>query len=204
MLALTSDIPTPLHRWPAALKFALMSGAIVTLFMLKSPIYLGLAAILTACIYLSISLYFARTGLRMMRPLRFLLGFILVWHIATGEAVTGVSIVLRLATAVALANLVTLTTRLDDMIDLVYRIASPIKFLGLSPKPLALAIALVVRFVPVLLARANQMQVAFRARSTKRPTFYIVMPLIMSVLDDADHVALALRAKGGLDGSYKP
>ncbi|OUD08288.1 hypothetical protein BVC71_14035 [Marivivens niveibacter] len=204
MLALTSDIPTPLHKWSAGLKLALMSGAIVTLFWLKSPIYLALAAVLTSGLYLSFSVYFARIGLSMMRPLRFLLAFILIWHVVTGDAQTGIAIVLRLSTAVALANLVTLTTRLDDLIDVTYRMMSPLSFLGVSPKPLALAIALVVRFVPVLLTRANQMQLAFKARSTKFPTFYIILPLIMSVLDDADHVATALRAKGGLDGAYKP
>ena len=204
MLALTSDIHTPLHDWRAGVKLGLLSIAIVTLFLLKSPILLAGAAGLTALLYRSLGAKFAAQGLRMLKPLRFFLGFILLWQVILGDAATGFAIVLRLATAVSLANLVTLSTRLDDLIDLVIWLASPARFIGLSPKPLALSIALVVRFVPVLLERANHMADAFRARSTKRPTFYIILPLIVSVLEDADHVALALRARGGLDGAFNP
>lgn len=204
MLTLTSEIRTPLHDWRAGNKLSLLSIAIVTLFLLNSPILLAGAAGLTALLYLAFGTKFAAHGLRMLKPLRFFLGFILLWQVVLGDPVTGFAIVLRLATAVSLANLVTLSTRLDDLIDLVIWLASPARFVGVSPKPLALSIALVVRFVPVLLERANHMSDAFRARSTKRPTFYIILPLIISVLEDADHVALALRARGGLDGAFKP
>ena len=36
------------------------------------------------------------------------------------------------------------------------------------------------------------------ARSTKRSFWRISVPLAISVLDDADHVSEALRAKGGI------
>ncbi len=204
MLALTSDIRTPLHRWPAWLKLVLMSAAIVTLFLLDSVVFLGTATALTVLLYTAFGKKFAVLGLRMLKPLRTFLIFILLWQIIIGAPVVGVAIVLRLATAVALANLVTLTTRLDDMIDVVFRLTRPLARLGLSPVALSLAIAMVIRFVPVLLDRANRMSDAFRARSMKRPTFRIVLPLLISVLDDAEHVATALRARGGLDGAYQP
>ena len=151
MLTLTSEIRTPLHDWRAGNKLSLLSIAIVTLFLLNSPILLAGAAGLTALLYLAFGTKFAARGLRMLKPLRFFLGFILLWQVVLGDPVTGFAIVLRLATAVSLANLVTLSTRLDDLIDLVIWLASPARFVGVSPKPLALSIALVVRFVPVLL-----------------------------------------------------
>jgi biotin transport system permease protein len=105
---------------------------------------------------------------------------------------------LRLVTAVALANLVTLTTRLDAMMAVVERAARPLERFGLSPRVLAVAIALVIRFTPVLLLRAGQLMEAWRARSPRRPGWRVVVPVTLAALDDAEHVAEALRARGGL------
>mgnify|MGYP001162061406 CR=1 FL=1 len=204
MLALTSDIKTPLHAIRPSIKLAAMSIAVGIVFALSSVPHLAIAVAITALIYLSMGLKFAREGLRMLRPLRSFLVLVLVIQTLIGDPMSGVIVCLRLSAAVAIANLVTLTTRLEAMIDLVMRLAAPLRFVGLSPRALALAMAMVLRFVPVFLSRANTMQDAFRARSIRRPTFYIVMPLIISVLEDADQIALALRARGGLDGGYEP
>ena len=65
------------------------------------------------------------------------------------------------------------------------------------PNALALAIALVVRFIPALTQRLSDISDAFRARSPKRPGWRILVPAVLSALDDADRVADALRARGG-------
>jgi biotin transport system permease protein len=99
--------------------------------------------------------------------------------------------------AVAFANFVTMTTRLSDMMRVIERLLRPLSRLGLSARQLALAVALVIRFVPVMLARAGQIRESWRARSPRRPGWRILVPIILSALDDADHVAQALRARGG-------
>ncbi len=140
---------------------------------------------------------FARHGLAMLRPLWPFLALLAVWHLWTGDWRAGAVIGLRLLAAVAAANLVTMTTRLDDMLSVVERALAPLGRLGLPVRRVALALALAIRFVPVLLDRARALGEAWRARSARRPGWRLVVPLALGALDDAERVAEALRARGG-------
>ncbi len=197
MLTLTSPVDTPLHRLPAAAKLAALSLFTLALFALRDPAPLAVAAVLVAALHIALGAGFARHALRLLYPLWPFLLVVALWHLWTGAAAGGASILLRLVTAVATANLVTMTTRLSDMIATLERLAAPLRHLGLSPRTLALAIALVIRFIPVLSARISQITEAFRARSPRRPGHRLLVPAALAALDDADHVADALRARGG-------
>jgi biotin transport system permease protein len=83
------------------------------------------------------------------------------------------------------------------MISVIEGLARPFRPI-LPPKTLALAIALTIRFVPTLLTRAEQIRQSWRARSPRRPGWRTLLPTTLAALDDADHVAEALRARGGL------
>jgi biotin transport system permease protein len=109
-----------------------------------------------------------------------------------------VAIVLRMLTAVALANFVTMTTRLSDMIAVLEWLLRPLARL-IPPARLALAIALTIRFIPVMLLRAEALALAWRARSPRPARWRILPALTLSALDDAARVAEALRARGGVD-----
>jgi biotin transport system permease protein len=122
---------------------------------------------------------------------------ILLWHLALRDLSGGAAIVLRLIAAVAAANLVTMTTRLSDMMAVIGRLGAPLARIGLPPQRLALAAGLVIRFVPVLGARAAAIRSAWSARSPRRAGWRLVAPLTAAALDDAAHVAEALRARGG-------
>jgi biotin transport system permease protein len=70
----------------------------------------------------------------------------------------------------------------------------------MPPQRAALAIALTIRFIPVMGQRAEELAQAWRARSPARPRWRIMPALSLSALDDAARVAEALRARGGVDG----
>ncbi|RAZ87649.1 energy-coupling factor transporter transmembrane component T [Cereibacter johrii] len=198
MLTLTSPIETRLHRLPAGAKLTALALAAVALVPLDSLPLLAPAALATALLYGAQGGAFARHGLALLRPLWPFLLILALWHGWTGELARGCAVALKLLIAVALANLVTMTTRLDDMIAVLERLARPLQRLGLAPHVLAISIALVIRFTPVLLARAERLAEAWRARSPRRPSWRIVAPLALGALDDAEQVAEALRARGGL------
>lgn len=140
---------------------------------------------------------FLRQGARMLRPLWIFVAVVMVWHAATGAVEQGVEVSARLLACVGLANLVTMTTRLDDMLAVTERLLAPFGRLGLDVRQLGLAVALVIRFTPVLAEKGGRLAEAWRARSARRPGWRIVAPFALLAIDDAEHVSEALRARGG-------
>ena len=196
MLTLTSPVVTPLHRLPAGLKLAALAALTVVLFRLTSPLALAAALAGISALHLAFGRAFAAHALRMLRPLWPFVAVVAVWHLWTGEALQGAAIVLRMLAAVAAANLVTMTTRLSDMLAAIEWIARPLAPV-LPPRRLALAVALVIRFIPTLSDRMQAIRQAWAARSPRRPGWRVLVPATLAALDDADHAAEALRARGG-------
>jgi biotin transport system permease protein len=197
MLTLTSPVETPLHRMPAAAKLAALCGFTVLLFWLRSPSALAVAALLPAGLIASGGPVFARHALRLLRPLWPFLLLLGLWHWWTGDLAQGLAIGLRLVTAVAVANLVTMTTRLSDMLEVIEALLRPLARFGLPPRRAALVFALVIRFIPVLADRLARIAEAFSARARRRPGWRVMIPATLAALDDAENVAQALRARGG-------
>jgi biotin transport system permease protein len=195
MLTLTSPVETWLHRVPAGAKLAALAAVTVGLFSLEGLVGQSLALVALGALYLSCGLL--RYGLRSLLPLWPFLLVLAVWHGWTGTMAEGGTVALRLITAVAAANLVTMTTRLTDMVTVLERLAGPFRHLGLPPRTLALALALVIRFIPVLSDRVGTLRSAWAARSARRAGWAILVPATLAALEDADRVAEALRARGG-------
>ncbi len=198
MLTLTSPFDTWMHGLPAGAK--LLSLVVVTtlLFAWNTPVVCGMVAMAVLSLYLTIGIRFTKYGLRRLRPLWPFLLMLALWNGYRGSYAEGALIALRLVAVVGLANLVTMTTRLDDLITLVERILSPLQRFGLSPRITGLAIAMVLRFTPALMDKAAHLGESWKARRTGKPSWRIVLPLTLLALDDADHVAEALRARGGV------
>lgn len=198
MLTLTSPFETPLHRVAAGPKLLALAVLSIGMFSLQNPWLVLIAGVGLAATYLAFGLGFARFGAAMLRPLWPFLAILWLWHVWTGDWAAGLMIGGKMLVAVGLANLVTMTTRLEDMIDCVERATAPLARFGMRPKVLAVAIALVIRFTPVLMDKASQLGQAWRARSARRVNWRIVLPISLMALDDAERVAEAIRARGGL------
>ncbi len=197
MLTLTSPVDTPLHRLPAGAKLAALAATTLALFATQSIALMCAALAVIAALHLIGGRRFAAHGLRMLWPLWPFVAVVALWHLWAGQAQQGGTVVLRMLAAVAAANLVTMTTRLSDMITVLEWLARPLSPL-LPPRRLALAIALVIRFIPVLSERMATLAQAFRARSPRRSGWRLLAPAALAALDDAEHVADALRARGGV------
>ncbi|MFV2033796.1 MAG: energy-coupling factor transporter transmembrane protein EcfT [Halocynthiibacter sp.] len=198
MISLTSPVKTPYHRLPAGLKLGLLCLVTFGLFLLEN-LWLHLAILLgVAGLYVVGGREFLRAGLTHLRPLLFFLVVIAAWHLATGTPADGARIALTLLNAVSFANLVTMTTRLDDLIGVVRWLLAPFARIGIRTAPLEIAIALVVRFAPVLAQNGTLLAESWRSRSPKNASWRIIAPLALLAVDDAEYVAEALRARGGV------
>ena len=196
MLTLTSPVEIWAHRLAAGTKLAALAGATTGLFLLDAPWVLALAGVTAAGLYASGGVGFAKAGVRQLWPLWPFVVLVGLWHLWTGDIAGGAVVLLRMVTAVALANFITMTTRLSDMLAVFERLARPLAPI-LPPRRLALAFALVIRFIPVMLERMGHIRQSWSARSPRPPRWRVMVPATLAALEDADRVAEALRARGG-------
>ena len=198
MISLTSPVKTWAHHWPAWGKLLGLCLGSVVLFRMDSLLWLALAVVSALALYALPGRRFLRAGgerLSVLWPFVVIVG---LFHLVTGDAGAGAAILLRMIAAVGLANLVTMTTSLSEMMAVVRWLMRPLRRFGLRSAVFELAVAMVIRFTPVLIDRGAALGDAWRARSRRRPSWRIVVPLLVAALDDADHVALALKARGGV------
>ena len=181
MISLTSPVRTRAHDWPAGAKLLALCLATVGLFFVES---LTLQAIACAAVLMAILWPFVAV--------------VLLWHLLADDFRAGAVIILRMISVVALANLVTMTTRLTEMTDLMRRLLAPLRRLGVRTDAVELAMALVVRATPALLDKGQNLRDAWRARTHRRPSWRIVLPFMLLAVDDAEHLAEALRARGAI------
>ena len=131
-----------------------------------------------------------------MRPLRW---FLLVmapfqWWSGGWEAV--VVTLGGMVVAVAAAGLVTLTTRVSEMLDGVQRLAQPLRHVGVSPERVALTVSLTLRSIPVVGQLLQQTLDARRARGLDRSVRAVATPLVIRTVRHAERVGDALAARG--------
>ena len=198
MISLTSPVETRAHGWPAGAKLGALCAATLLLFGIVDLVWQIAFCAGMLLLYALPGRAFLKGGLGRLWMLWPFVALILLWHVLTRDAEAGLVIVLRMVTAVGLANLVTMTTKLSDMMAVVRWLATPLRRFGVRTRSLELAVALVVRFTPVLAAKGQMLSLAWRARSRRRAGWRIVMPFTVLAIDDAEHVAEALRARGGL------
>lgn len=196
MLTLTSPHKTWAHGLaPGAKLAALCLWTVLVLHL--TGLWLGLACVLVLALVASGGTVFAWEWLRMLRPMWPFAAIAVIWHLWIGVPFGAVTVLLRMGAAIGLANAVTMTTELAAIMTVVTWAARPLQRFGLSPKVLGLSVALVIRFVPVMLANLTRITEAWRMRSPRRPGWRVLVPVLLAALDDADRVAEALRARGG-------
>jgi biotin transport system permease protein len=198
MISLTSPVETWAHHWPAWVKLGLLCAATMVLFSVQALQWHVVFFVGALMLYTVPGKQFLRAGMGRLTGLWPFVLVILVWHFIIADLVFGLVIVLRMLTAVALANLVTMTTRLSDMMGVVRWLTAPFRIFGIKTERIELAIALVVRFTPVLATKGQLLAMAWRARATRRLGWRIITPFAVLAIDDAEHVAEALRARGGV------
>jgi biotin transport system permease protein len=186
---------TFLHDVPAGLKLAGLAALSFLLLPVQDWRVLGAGAVAAALVFILLGRD-ACARLRLLRPLIPLLVMIAALHVVTGDWRDAASATLRLLLMVMLAELVTMTTTMAAMMAALAPLLRPLRYIGFNPQALTLAVALVIRFVPVLLETWQRRTEAWRARGGNRGTLRLVAPFVGDALRLADHVAEALTARG--------
>ena len=198
MISLTSPVRTRAHDWPAWTKLLALCLTTLGLFFVESLTAQAVVCAGVLLAYLLPGRVFFRAGMSRLFILWPFVAVVALWHLAVGDFRAGAVIILRMISVVGLANLVTMTTRLTQMTDLMRRLLAPLRWLGIRTDAIELAIALVIRATPALLDKGQNLRDAWRARTHRRPSWRIILPFTLLAVDDAEHLAEALRARGAI------
>ncbi|WP_421697980.1 energy-coupling factor transporter transmembrane component T family protein [Ancylobacter sp.] len=196
MISLYLSQRTWLHGIPAGWK--LLALALISLLAAPLDSLPIMAGLLLAVLALYASL--GKAALRqiaLLRPLWPLFLILLAFHWWNGDLLAGLVVLARILAMVLLANAVTMTTRMDAMMDAVEPLLAPLRLFGASPRAVALAVALMIRFVPLLFALWEALNDSWRARTGKRGGWRLLAPFCIQTLRLSHHTAEALAARGG-------
>ena len=197
MLGLYLHRESAIHRLPAGAKLGGL--LLVTILVLALPGAWGaLAAGAVGAAVLATAKLPVRRVLKELRApvvmLTLLFGFQAL--LAGGGWEETAVAVARFAALILLATLVTLTTRVMDMVELFERLFGLLRPVGVNPAKMALMLALAIRFIPLLGEQVREVRMAQRARGVERNIAALFVPLLVKILTMADDLAAALEARG--------
>ena len=195
MIGLYHPGSSPLHRAPAAVKLLALLVGTTALVVVRSPAAVGVAAAVVLA-FVAVGRLPAQLAWRQVWPLRWFVVVLVPLQWWSGGARAAVVVVGTLVVSVLGAAVVTLTTRVSAMLDLIERAAEPLRRFGVDPERVALVLALTIRAVPVLAATAGEVGDARRARGLQRSLRALLVPLVVRTVRHADRLGEALVARG--------
>lgn len=187
---------SPIHRLPAGVKLASLAITILAMAVLvTTPIRLACATVVVIAVF-AIAAIGPRAAIVQLRPLIWIVAIVFVFQLIFTDWARAVVVCGVLVLSVALAAVVTLTTRTTDMLAALTTMLSPLARIGLQPNQIALAMALAIRSIPLMVEIIHQVDEARRARGLRFSPRVVVAPAVLATLHAADGFAESLTARG--------
>ncbi|BCI56052.1 cobalt ABC transporter [Mycolicibacterium litorale] len=187
---------SPVHRLPAGLKLVALGGLITVMSVLvDSPARLGVAAAVVGVIFAGARMG-VRTVVAQLRPVFWVVVFVFGFQLLFTDWRRALVVCGVLLLSVALAAVVTTTTRTTDMLAALTRAMRPLVRIGFPVEQVALALALTIRAIPLMVETVRQVDEARRARGLRFSPRIVVAPVVVAALRTADGFAEALAARG--------
>ncbi|KXF53980.1 cobalt ABC transporter [Rhodococcus sp. SC4] len=185
-----------LHRMPAGLKLLLLIVSIVTATVfVRTPLEVGVVVLVVGLLFAVASISW-RVAVAQLRPVVWMLLIIAVFQVLITSPARAVVVCGVLLISVALAALVTLTTRVTDMLDTVSRALGPLRRFGVDPDRIGLLLALAIRCIPLLTGIVQEVAQARKARGLQWSMTALATPVLVRALRTADAMGDALVARG--------
>ncbi|MUG47787.1 energy-coupling factor transporter transmembrane component T family protein [Paenibacillus woosongensis] len=124
-----------------------------------------------------------------------------------------IAIAVRIILLLAMATLLTLTTKLSDLTSAIETLLSPLRRIGVPTQEIAMMMTLTIRFIPILLQETDKIMKAQRARGVdfasgnivKRLLNFIpiIVPVLMLAFQKAESASQAIEARGYQPGMQR-
>jgi biotin transport system permease protein len=197
-LGLYHPTPSVLHRMAAGWKLAGMFAAVVVVVLLRQWWELAIAAGGVALLY-GMARIPPRIAWPQLRPLQYLIPILAALQLWLADWQTAVRVCGMIVLAVAIAALVTLTTRVSDMLDALLPVLRPLRRLGVDPDRIALLLAVTIRCIPLIAGIVTTVTEARKARGLGFSVVALGAPVVIRSLRAADALGEALIARGADD-----
>lgn len=129
-----------------------------------------------------------------------------IFRLTLGGIAQGARVVLRVTVALLLGNLLVTTTPPLSLIAAFETLLSPLRFLGIPVREVAMVLGVAFRFIPLIAEESAQLKKAQIARGARfesrrlrdkaRCVLPLVIPLFLASFRRADELALAMEARG--------
>ena len=179
-----------LHRCPPGPKLLVLAVALAA--TVRYPLY----ALAPTVLLYAVARVPVRLAAAQIRPLWLLLVVTAGFQVLTVGPARAAAVTCGLLVSVALAALVTLTTRVSAMLDVITKVTGPLRRIGIEPERVALLLALTIRCVPMLAEIVLSVREAQVARGASRNPLALAVPVVIRTLRAADALGEALTARG--------
>ncbi|PVE95510.1 energy-coupling factor transporter transmembrane protein EcfT [Microbacterium sp. TPD7012] len=195
MISLHRPGSSLLHRAPAGAKLGILAVAALALSLYPhDPLSIGIALLVSFGLY-GVAGFGPRVLAAELWRLRWIvlvLAAALAIFVSPAAAWTSTGRVIAL---LMLASLLTLTTPMSALLDVLRRLLHPLRRLGVDPDAVAMTISLTLTMIPVVAGFAERVREAGQARGVRLGPRAIV-PMLVLALRHADDVGDALAARG--------
>ena len=182
-----------IHKLPAGLKLlalVLLGSFIFQISQITTLLIVGGGLVLLFAIGRIPPL----VAFRQLRPALYLLTVIFIAQYFMMGVEVAIFVVLRFAILILAAGLVTVTSRVSDMVAAIETSLKPFAR-WIAVAKVSLAITLAIRFIPVLGSITQEVKDAQKARGLDRNIIAVLIPVIVRTLKMATEVAEALDAR---------
>ncbi|USP01837.1 energy-coupling factor transporter transmembrane protein EcfT [Bartonella taylorii] len=194
MIGLYLPRDTFIHKLKPSIKLLFFAVCGTTLLMVSSIPFLVFFLLLAALFYKVAKIPFS-TVIKQLKSIGFFLVIIFVFQVIFVNWLEGVEVVLRLIILFSLSSLISLTTKVSDMVDSIQAGLQPFRCFGINPSKVTMVISMAIRFIPLLSEKFNEVREAQRARGLNSNIAALAIPLIIKTIRMASEVAEALEAR---------
>ncbi len=131
-----------------------------------------------------------------VRSLWLLLAILTAYYLFSGKVETGADVLLTLLTMIFASKILLWSTPMPVIIDGFIWLCTPLRWVGGSPETVGLALALMVRSIPVIMDLWNALTVAVIARGVRVSSFRLFTPLVIATVAYSHETGDALAARG--------
>lgn len=185
-----------LRAWPAWLKLLILLALGSTLVLVQRVDVLLLAALAATIIWRSVVGPLDWRAWRKALWLVLTLLAIVAYTMMVDSVSAGVAVFCRLWALLMVAQAVTASTPVIEMMEVVRQVLKPFGRLGwVDPDKVALAFGLALRMVPVLLEQWQEIREAQAARGITSAPYALLIPMLARTLQRVDALSEAIDAR---------